>query len=51
MSKRTRAPVRASKQPPRPIRITHSFPEPRPDDGDRFTELIRMLLRLGTEKK
>jgi len=39
-----------SRKPP-PFRITHSFPEPRPDDAERFIALIRKLLKLGEEKK
>jgi hypothetical protein len=38
------------KKPPAPARlkITHSFPPPRQDDGARFLELIRKLVKLGT---
>jgi hypothetical protein len=39
-----------TKEPPRPIQITHSFPPPRPDDGERFVALVRMLLKLGEKK-
>jgi hypothetical protein len=40
----------APKELPRPIRITHSFPPPRPDDGERFIALVRALLKLGEKK-
>jgi hypothetical protein len=38
------------KKPPAPARlkITHSWPKPRPDDGARFIELIRKMVKLGT---
>jgi hypothetical protein len=51
MAQRTQATVRINKQPPRRLRITHSFPEPRPDDGERFVGLVRRLLKMGEEKK
>jgi hypothetical protein len=38
------------KQPPRPIRIKHSFPAPKPDDRERFIALVRMLMKLGENK-
>jgi hypothetical protein len=41
---------RKKKQPPRLIRITHSFPPPRPDDYERFVVLVRMLGKLGGKK-
>jgi hypothetical protein len=43
--------TRTRKEPPPQIRITHSFPEPRPDDSERFLALVRRLLKLGKEKK
>jgi hypothetical protein len=50
MSERKPATNRTNKQPPRQFRITHSFPEPRPDDGDRFIALVKLLLKLGERK-
>jgi hypothetical protein len=43
--------ARTRKQPALQFRITHSFPEPCPDDAKRFIALVKMLLKLGEEKK
>jgi hypothetical protein len=39
------------KQAPPPLRIRHTFPPPRPDDGERFLALVRMLLKMGEKTK
>jgi hypothetical protein len=44
-------PRKKATKPPRLIRITHSFPPPRPDDKERFLALVRTLLKLGKEKE
>ena len=51
MAKQTQTPMRANKQPPQRFRIKHSFPAPHRDDAERFKALVRMMLRLGKEKK
>lgn len=33
------------------LRITHSFPEPRPDDAKRFLALVQKLAKLGGKGK
>jgi hypothetical protein len=43
--------TRKDKQSPQPIRIRHEFPPPRPDDGERFLKLVRMLVTMGRKVK
>jgi hypothetical protein len=40
-----------SKKSPLRLKIKHSFPAPSGDDRERFAALVRMLLKLGEEKK
>jgi hypothetical protein len=49
MQRQASAKTRGGKQRPHPLRITHSFPDPRPSDGERFVELVRMLLKMGQQ--
>jgi hypothetical protein len=44
---KTRNPRKEQARP----KIKRSFPEPRPDDAERFRRLIEQLARLGERKK
>jgi hypothetical protein len=49
--KRASEPKKIGKSEARPLRITHTFPEPREDDAERFIKLVRLMLAMGKEKK
>jgi hypothetical protein len=51
MLKRAKPTAPIGKRPKPQIRVTHSFPDPRPDDPERFLGLVRRLVEMARKKK